>query len=77
MLRFAILKTIEDGESEVVLEYDSTQILTRLQGRVKENLAGKTSFFKRGYSKEEVEDAITKSFIRLVKEFKEKTITLR
>jgi len=77
MLRFAILKQVNEQDSAVVLEYKEDQILTRLQARVRENLAEKESAIKHRFTKQEVAVALDKSFNDLVIEFKEKTITLK
>ena len=89
MLRFAILRDI--GEVEVpatdvvrgkanrytvVLEYVEAQLLSRLQARVRENLIGHERWHTHTFSKDQVKEALDKAFNELVKEFKEKTITL-
>ena len=75
MLRFAILKQMEDGPDEVMLEYNANQILTRLQAQVRENLVEK--FLKKKFSKEEVRIAVDKAFKGLVAEFKKGTVRIK
>ena len=75
MLRFAILKTVDEGPEEVVLEYNANQILTRLQAQVRENLVEK--FLKKKFSKEEVRIAVDRAFKNLVSEFKKGTVRLK
>lgn len=77
MIRFVILKEIGDGEGKIVLEYDSDQILSRVQARVKEQLAEKETAIKHKFSKDEIAGAITISWKDLITEFKRKTITLK
>ena len=77
MLRFAILKTVGDKESSVVLEYSAEQILSRLQARLRENLIKTETIIKLKHPKDEIEKAFTDAFNGLVAEFKEKTVTLK
>ena len=76
-IRFAILQEIE-GKENIVLEYNETQILGRLQSRVREKLSEKEKYFmpKSRFTKGEVRESIDGSFADLVKEFKEETIKL-
>lgn len=75
MLRFAILKTISANQEEVVLEYQESQLNSRLRRRVREFLLSKNRFIKR-FTSEEIDEAINSSFEELVKEFKEETVKI-
>ena len=75
MLRFAILKTVDEGSDEVVLEYNANQILTRLQAQVREGLVSHP--LRRKFSKEEVRIAVDRAFKNLVSEFKKQTVRLK
>lgn len=93
MLRFAILKEVAGGGDAggVVLEYSETQVLERLQARIRENLSAiekpvtKKGWFgeetvvgiKREWTLNEVLSSQEKAFQDLVSEFKEKTVAIR
>ena len=65
-IKFAILQYL-NGNVRIVLQRDETQILERLQKRVKENL---------GKDDKAVEQAIGDAFYGLIKEFKDETIRI-
>ena len=77
MLRFAILKEVGKDEGQVLLEYDENMILSRLQARIKENLAEIETAIKHSFKKPEIAKALDKSFNDLVAEFKEETVKLK
>lgn len=77
MLRFAILKQVNEGSNEVVLEYNENQILSRLQARVREGLAELETAIKHKFTKQEIAVVLTKSYRELLVEFRDKTVTLK
>jgi len=77
MIRFAIIKDIGKAEARTVLEYDSDQICTRMQARVREQLTNKETVIKHKFTQEEVKAAIAISWNDLVAEFKEQTLVLK
>jgi len=77
MIRFAIIKDIGNSEARTMLEYDSDQICTRMQARVREQLTNKETAIKHKFTKAEVKAAIAISWNDLVSEFKEQTLVLK
>lgn len=75
MLRFAILKTVSTNQEEIVLEYQESQLNSRLRRRVREFLLSKNKLFKR-FTPEEIDEAVDSSFNDLATEFKEETVRL-
>lgn len=87
MLRFAILKTVND-RSGVVLEYNEQQVLERLKSLLRENLLDGTQNNKKRFSSSMIPDekrvwnidtithAMNKSFNDLVNEIKAKTLRI-
>jgi len=90
-LRFAILqqtmvrqKRLIEGKPEfrdlegefVVLEYNDSQVKSRLKARVREILVDKEGPIKRSHTRSDIDKAIDQAFDGLVAEFKEETVKL-
>ena len=76
-LRFTIIRTLTSQDrSEIAMEYDEKQILSRLQRRTRENLSETETHLKHRWSKEEVNEAVGKAFKELVTEFKDNSIKI-
>lgn len=76
VLRHAILKRIQDGDSIVVLEYEPELYLTRLKRLFKEELLASKKGKNRRVTQDQAVTCLTKAYNNVNHEFREQTVKI-